>query len=337
MHWSPGGNGPFRTARPPLRCLLLAALLIAPVSHVAVAQDAWPAHPVRLVVPSSPGGGTDTYARLLAAALGESLKQQFIVDNRPGGAGNIGTDQVVRAAPDGYTLLVSSSASVIINPALFPNLPWNVERDLAPVSAGVRSPMAFCVHPSSPFRTLGDLIAAGLKEPGSVSFGSAGIGTTTNMGVRMLEERSGAKFLHIPYKGVGPATQALMAGQIQFVLSDLPAVLAQIRGGKLRALAVTDRMPQLPGVPTIAESGYADFEVAASFSVMAPGGTPPAVIHKANAEIVRAMKSPAMAPKLEALALIPIYESAQEYGARLTKVRAMWAEFVRRNRIAADQ
>lgn len=315
-------------------CLLLAAALAA---AAATGQENWPARPVRLVVPSSPGGGTDTYARLLSAALGEALKQQFIVDNRPGGAGNIGTDQVVRAAPDGYTLLVSSSASVIINPALFPNLPWNVERDLAPVSAGVRSPMVFCVHPSSPMRTLADLIAAGLKEPGTVSFGSAGIGTTTNMGVRMLEERAGAKYLHVPYKGVGPASQALMAGQIQFMLSDLPAVLSQIRGGKLRALALTDRIPQLPGVPTIAESGYPNFEVAASFSVMAPGGTPAAVIQKANAEIVRAMKSPAMAQKLEALALIPSYETAQEYGARLTTVRAMWAEFVKRNKIAADQ
>ncbi len=321
-------KGPINT------CLLLAAVLAA---AAATGQENWPARPVRLVVPSSPGGGTDTYARLLSAALGEALKQQFIVDNRPGGAGNIGTDQVVRAVPDGYTLLVSSSASVIINPALFPNLPWNVERDLAPVSAGVRSPMVFCVHPASPMRTLADLVAAGRKEPGTVTFGSAGIGTTTNMGVRMLEERAGAKYLHVPYKGVGPASQALMAGQIQFVLSDLPAVLAQIRGGKLRALALTDRIPQLPGVPTISESGYPDFEVAASFSVMAPGGTPAAVIQKANAEIVRAMKSPAMAQKLEALALIPIFETAQEYGARLTTVRAMWAEFVKRNKIAADQ
>jgi len=315
-------------------CLVLAAALAwAP----AGAQENWPVRPVRVVVPSSPGGGTDIYARLLAASLGESLTQQFVIDNRPGGAGNIGTEIVVRAVPDGYTLLVSSSASVIINPALFRNLPWNVERDLAPVSAGVRSPMVFCVHPSSPMRSIADLVNAANKEPEAVSYGSAGIGTTTSMGVRMLEERAGVKFLHVPYKGVGPASQALIGGQIQFMLSDLPAVISHIKAGKLRALALTDRMPQLSGVSTMEESGYPNFEVAAAFSVMAPAGTPASIIRKANAEIVRAMKSPAMAQKLEALALIPVFETAEEYGARLTRVRAMWADFVRRNRITADQ
>lgn len=315
-------------------CLLLAAALAwAP----ALGQENWPVRPVRVVVPSSPGGGTDIYARLLAGSLGESLNQQFVIDNRPGGAGNIGTEIVVRAAPDGYTLLVSSSASVIINPALFRNLPFHVERDLAPVSAGVRSPMVFCVHPGSPMRTIADLINAAKKDPETVSYGSAGIGTTTSMGVRMLEERSGARFLHVPYKGVGPASQALIGAQIQFMLSDLPAVISHLKAGKLRALGITDRVPQLPGVPVMDEQGYPNFEVSASFSVMAPAGTPASIIRKANAEIVRAMKSPAMAQKLEALALIPVFETAEEYAARLIRVRAMWADFVRRNQITADQ
>jgi len=311
--------------------------VVAIVTAAAVAQENWPTRAVRLVVPSSPGGGTDIYARLIGAALAESLNQQFVIDNRPGGAGNIGTEIVVRAAPDGYTLLVSSSASVIINPALFRNLPWNVERDLVPVSAGVRSPMVFCVHPSSPMRTMADLIASARREPGTVSYGSAGIGTTTSMGVRMLEERAGVRFLHVPYKGVGPASQALIGAQIQFLLPDLPAVIAQIKAGKLRALALTDPVPQLPGVPTMEEQGYANFEVAASFSVMAPAGTSPSIVRKANAEIVRAMKSPAIAQKLEALTLIPVFDSPEEYASRLARVRAMWADFVKRNQITADQ
>jgi tripartite-type tricarboxylate transporter receptor subunit TctC len=312
------------------------AVLAATVAFCAIAQE-WPSRPVKVVVPSSPGGGTDIYARLIAAALSESLGQQFVIDNRPGGAGNIGTEIVVRAAPDGYTLLVSSSASVIINPALFPKLPWNVERDLAPVSAGVRSPMVFCVHPSSPLKTVADLVNLGTKEPGTVSYGSAGIGTTTSMGVRMLEERSGARFLHVPYKGIGPASQALIAGQIQFLLPDLPAVMAQLKAGKLRALALTDPVPQLPGVPTMEQQGYPNFEVAAAFSMMAPAGTPPAIIRKLNTEIAAAMKSPPIAAKLNALIYIPVFETPEEYGARLKRVRAMWADFVRRNHITAEQ
>ena len=326
-----------RVARAARASVLLATLLLAPFPGESLAQDAWPSRTVRVVVPSSPGGGTDIYARLIAAALGESLNQQFVIDNRPGGAGNIGTEIVVRAAPDGYTLLVSSSASVIINAALFRNLPWNVERDLVPVSAGVYSPMVFCVHPSSPVRTMADLIAAARKEPGTVSYGSAGIGTTTSMGVRMLEERAGVRFLHVPYKGVGPASQALIGAQIQFLLPDLPAVIAQIKAGKLRAIALTDPAPQLPGVSTMEEQGYPNFEVTASFSVMAPAGTSPAVVRKTNAEIARAMKSPSIAQKLEALSLIPVFESPEEYAARLTRVRAMWADFVKRNHITADQ
>jgi len=315
-------------------CVLI---LTTMTTVAALAQEGWPSRSVRVVVPSSPGGGTDIYARLISASLSETLGQQFVIDNRSGGAGNIGTEQVVRAAPDGYTLLISSSASVIINPALFPNQAWNVERDLAPVSGGVRSPMVFCVHPSSPFKTIADLVNAGIKQPGTISYGSAGIGTTTSMGVRMLEERSGARFLHVPYKGVGPATQGLLGGQIQFELPDLPAVIAQLKAGKLRAIALTDPLPQLPGVPTMEEAGYANFDVSAQFSVMAPAGTPMPIIRKLNTEIVAAMKTPAMAQKLEALIYIPVFETPEEYGARLKRVRAMWAEFVRRNKITVEQ
>ena len=319
------------------RLIDLCLATLAFVALAALAQDNWPSRPVKIVVPSSPGGGTDIYARLITAALSEAHGWQFVIDNRPGGAGNIGTEIVVRSAPDGYTLLISSSASVIINPALFPNLPWNVERDLAPVSPGVMTPMAFVVHPSSPFKSIVDLVNAAKKQPETISYGSAGIGTTTSMGVRMLEERSGARFLHVPYKGVGPASQALIGGQIQFALPDLPAVMAQIRAGKLRVLALTDPVHQLPGVTTMEQQGYPNFEVSAQFSMMAPSGTPPAIIRRLNAEISTAMKTPAMMQKFEALIFIPVFETPEQYGARLKRVRAMWADFVRRNKITAEQ
>ena len=316
---------------------LLAALLAVPLSGASLAQDAWPSRAVRVVVPSSPGGGTDVYARLIANALGESLKQQFVVDNRPGASGNIGAEIVARAAPDGYTFLVSASPAVIINPSLFRNLAYDVERDLVPVSAGVVSPMVFCVHPSAPMRSIADLIEAAKKDPGNLSYGSAGVGSSTNLGVRMLEERSGAKFLHVPFKGVAPAISALLSGQIQFVLADVPSAINQLRSGKLIGIAVTNRLGALPNIPTMSEAGFENFDVAATFSVMAPAGTPAAIVHRVNAEIVSAMKTPALAEKLEAQSLIPVFDTPEQFGERLKTLRSMWAAFIKRNAIAQDQ
>ena len=317
--------------------VLLAALLIAPFSGESRAQDAWPSRAVRVVVPSSPGGGTDVYARLIANALGESLRQQFVVDNRPGASGNIGAEIVARAAPDGYTILISASPAVIINPSLFRNLSYDVERDLAPVSGGVVSPMVFCVHPSAPIRSVADLVQAAKKDPGNLSYGSAGVGSATNLGVRMLAERSGVTFLHVPYKGLAPAVSALLGGQIRFLLADVPSAISQLRSGKLTGIAVTNRLGTLPNIPTMSEAGFENFDVAATFSVMAPAGTPAAIIQRLNAEITAAMKNPSLAEKLEAQSLIPVFDTPEQFGARLKSLRTMWAAFIRRNSIVQEQ
>jgi len=334
MNSIPGLNG---VACPVRASVLLGALLVAPFSGAALAQDAWPSRPVRVVVPSSPGGGTDVYARLVANALGESFRQQFVVDNRPGASGNIGAEIVARAAPDGYTFLISASPAVIVNPSLFRNLAYDVERDLVPVSAGVVSPMVFCVHPSAPMRSIADLIGAAKKDPGSLSYGSAGVGSSTNLGVRMLAERAGVKFLHVPYKGLAPAVSALLGGQIRFMLADVPSAINQLRSGKLIGIAVTNRLGALPNIPTMSEAGFENFEVAATFSMMAPAGTPASIIHRVNAEIVSAMKTPAFAEKLEAQSLIPVFDTPEQFGERLKSLRAMWAAFIARNGIAQDQ
>src|SRR5712671_93497 len=251
------------------RILLAVALLV--VGFGVQAQESWPSRPVKLIVPSSPGGGTDVFARILAQALSEGLKQQFVVDNRPGASGNIGAAAVAKAAPDGYTFLVSA------NPALYRNLPYDAERDFAPVARGVMAPMVFVVHPSVKAESLADLVALSKKE--RLAFGSAGTGSPTFLGVRMLEEKSGAKFTHVPYKGVGPAFQDLLGGQIQFLFPDIASAISHVRAGKLRALAVTQKSALLPGTPTLAEAGY-PLEVFTSFSVVAPAGTPAPVVQR---------------------------------------------------------
>jgi len=298
------------------------------------AQESWPSRPVKLIVPSSPGGGTDVFARILAQALSEGLKQQFVVDNRPGASGNIGAAAVAKAAPDGYTFLVSANPALSVNPALYRNLPYDAERDFAPVARGVMAPMVFVVHPSVKAESLADLVALSKKE--RLAFGSAGTGSPTFLGVRMLEEKSGAKFTHVPYKGVGPAFQDLLGGQIQFLFPDIASAISHVRAGKLRALAVTQKSALLPGTPTLAEAGY-PLDVFTSFSVVAPAGTPGAIVQRLSAGIGNAMRSGPVAAKLDAQALIPVFDTPAEFAASLKKERDGWAAFIRRNAIEADQ
>lgn len=289
---------------------------------------------MKLIVPSSPGGGTDVFARILAQALGEGLNQPFVVENRPGASGNIGAAAAAKAAPDGYTFLVSANPALSVNPALYRNLPYDAERDFAPVTRGVMAPMVFVVNPSVSAQSLADLAALSKKE--RLAFGSAGTGSPTFLGVRMLEEKSGARFTHVPYKGVGPAFQDLLGGQIQFLFPDIASALAHIKAGKLRALAVTQKSALLPGAPTLAEAGY-PLDVFTSFSVVAPAGTPAAVVQRLSAEIGNAMRSAPVAAKLDAQALIPVFDTPAEFAASLKKERDGWAAFIRRNAIEADQ
>ena len=320
-----------KSARPVIPALLL-ALVVAP----AAAQDLWPARSVRLIVPSSPGGATDTYARLLAQGLSEALKRQFIVDNRPGASGNVGAEIAARAAPDGYVFLVASSASLSVGPGLYRNLPFSVERDLTPVARGVVSPMVLTAHPSVPAKTLPALIALGKREAGALTYGTAGAGAPSNMAVKMLEEAAGVRFLHVPYKGAAPALVGLLRGEIAFMGSDINTVQPHVQAKKLWALAASHRTPNLPGTPTFAEAGYPGVEAYPSFSVVAPTGTPPAIVQRMSAEIVKLMRTPAFQEKLDARALIPVFDTPDEFAAVLKRERAKYAELIRRNKITAE-
>src|SRR5205823_5087212 len=237
------------------RILLCLALLVC--SFAAQAQETWPARPVKLIVPSSPGGGTDVYARILAQALAESLKQQFIVDNRPGASGNIGAAAAARSAADGYTFLVSANPALAVNPSLYKELPYNAERDFTPVTRGVMAPMALVVHPSVPAKTLAELVVLGKTAPGKLAYGSAGTGSPTFLGVRMLEEGTGARFTHVPYKGVGAAYADLLGGQVQFLFPDVASAISKLKAQVL--VPVFDTPEQFAASLKKERDGWADF------------------------------------------------------------------------------
>ncbi len=311
------------------------AMLTALVALPAAGQDAWPAKPVRLVVPSSPGGGTDVYARLLAQSLSDALKQQFIVENRPGASGNIGSEAVARAAPDGYTFLVSANAALAINPALIKNVSFDVDRDLVTVSRGVMAINVLVVEPSVGATSVAEFLAVAKQRPGILAYGSAGTGTSPYLGVRKLEEAAGVRFLHVPYKGVAPAYQDLMGGRLQFMYTDLASVLPYVISGKVRPLAVDRKTALLPKVPTFAEVGLDRFDAPTSFSVMAPAGVQKPILQRLSAEVGKAMK--AQAGRLEQQALVPVFDTPEEFAASLKAERASWGEFIQRNRITAEQ
>ena len=314
------------------------ALILSAAASVAQAQAVsdWPTKTVTVVVPSSPGGGTDTYGRLLAQALTEQLKQSFVVDNKPGASGAIGATAVAQAVADGYTMLVASNSSLGINPVLFKNLQYDVARDFAPVTRGVIAPMVIVAHPDAKVKTLGELMERGKREPAALFYGTAGVGSPLYIGVRMIEEGAGARFTHVPYKGVGPAYTDLLGGRLQFMLTDLASVRQHIDAGKLLALAITDKNALLPAVPSFAEAGVPNYKAFTSFSVMVPAKVPPALVKRIADEVARAMRQPATAQRLEQQALLPVFDTPDQFAASLKDEQQTWAAFIKQQGITGD-
>jgi len=317
-----------------LRLSLGTLVLLASGAQALQAQGDWPERPVRIVVPSSPGGGTDVYARLLAQVLGEQLKQTFFVENRPGASGNIGADAAAKAPADGYTFLIASNSSLGISPVLFKRMPFDINRDLTPVTQGVLAPMVIVVSAKSTLRTFEDLFARGRSTPGTLAYGSAGVGSAPYMGVRMIEAATGTSFNHIPYKGLGPVYQDLLGGHVDFVFADVASANPHIASGRVRPLVLNQPWPALPGVPTLADVGLADVRVWISFSVMAPSGVPAPIISKLNAEIGRAMRSPEIAAALEKRALVPVFDTPEQFAQKLHAEHRHWGDFIRRHGIS---
>ncbi|MDX3907212.1 MAG: tripartite tricarboxylate transporter substrate binding protein [Pigmentiphaga sp.] len=322
------------TLTPARHLARLGGALALALSLAAGASDTWPAKVITFVVPSSPGGGTDIYARLLAEGVSRDLKQTVVVENKPGASGNIGAATAARAAPDGYTFLVSATPAIAVNPYLYKNLPYDAEKDLVPVARGVDAPLVYVVPPNSRFKTFDDLIAAGKREPGKLTFGSAGHGSPTYLGVKVMEEKTGAAFTHVPYKGMAPTMQDFLGGRLDFLQSDVASVLPHIKGGKAVPLAISAPSPLFPKVPVWTEKGLPD--VPQSFSVMAPAGTPPAIVEKMSQVVVKAMQEPSTRQKLIDQGYIPVSDTPAKFAQQLKAERAMWKALIERNHITVE-
>ena len=317
------------------RCaLFVAAALAMTWASTAYGAEGYPSHPIKIIVGYPAGGPNDTIARALAQKLTEAFGQQIIVDNRIGADGVIGTRMVAKSAPDGYTLgLVSPSHT--INPSLQAKPPYDPVGDFAPVTMAASGPTVLAVHPSLPARSVKELIALARARPGQLMYASSGTGGTVHLAGELFKSRAKIDITHVPYKGVAPATIELVAGQVSLMFDPIVAALPHVNSGRLRALAVTSkrRSPNLPDLPTMQECGVADFEVVIWYGLLAPAGTPPAVVARLNAEIVKIVRTREMKERLASFGAESIGMSANEFAVFLKTDLAKWAQLVKANNL----
>lgn len=313
---------------------LLALSLGLPLA--ALAQNAYPERPVRLVVGFAPGG-SDISARIVAQKLSQLWGQQVFVDNKPGAAGNIGADIVSKAAPDGYTLLLAVN-SYTINTVVYKGLSWNLLRDFAPLGRYGYSPMVVVVNDKMPVRTLGELVAYTKANPGKLNYGSAGPATAPHLAIEEFAHKTGLSVTHVPYKGSGPSVQALLANEVQFSFGAQSAFDAFIKSGRLHPLAVTtaSRQPALPDLPTIKEAVGVDFDAEIWYGLLAPARTPPAIVSKISEDLRKVLADPEIQARLRDVGVQPAYLSSAEMGQLMHKNVASWREVVNRIKISLD-
>ncbi|QJR11217.1 hypothetical protein DSM104443_02290 [Usitatibacter rugosus] len=317
--------------------LFAAALLVG--STVAMsADDDYPVRPVKIVVPFAPGGSTDVVARILADKLGTELKQTFVVDNRAGASGNIGADAVAKAAPDGYTLLMGTTGVLSINAHLFKELSYSPARDFAPVSYTSLITNVLVVNPAVPVKTVQELIAAAKAKPGSLTFASSGSGSSTHLTGELFKAMAGVDVLHVPYKGSSQALVDVISGQVTMLFDNAPSSIPFIQQGKLRALGVTSktRMPNLPDVPTIAESGVEGYESLSWSGIVAPAATPKPIIAKLNAAIDKILKSDEVRQKFAALGVDPVGGPPEAFAAHIRAESDKWGKLIRSANITVN-
>jgi tripartite-type tricarboxylate transporter receptor subunit TctC len=284
-----------------ITCVLVAGALCGS-RDAASGEAAYPSKPIRVVSPFAPGGGSDVMARLVAQKLSDAFKQTAIVENRAGAGGRVGTEYVARSAPDGYTLLLTGSGSVMIAAALYQKLPYDPVRDLAPITTVATTSFILIVHPSVPARSVRELIALAKSKPGALNYASSGSGAPAHLAAELFDSLTRVKLTHVPYKGTGPAVASVLAGETDLMFSNLLGALVQLRAGKVRPLGVTSlaRSPIFPDVPTISEAGVPGFECITYYGVYAPGATPGDIIGQLNAVLVKELQTPETRKRLEA-------------------------------------
>jgi tripartite-type tricarboxylate transporter receptor subunit TctC len=305
-----------------------AMLCLMMLSGAALAQGKYPSKPIRLVVPYPPGGGTDIVSRLIATNLSEALAVQVIVDNRGGAAGTIGIGIAARAAADGYTLVMGQTSNLSIGPALYKNLPYDALKDFSPVTLVDAAPLAISVSTKSTYKSLTDLITAAKSKPDGLIFASPGNGTVAHLTGELLKNAIGIKFVHVPYKGAAQAMPDLIAGRVDFYISSLESAKPHVQSGAIRVLAITSakRAPDMPDIPTVAESGYKGFEASTWWGVLAPAGTPAPIIKILSDEIVRILKKPDVNKRLGS---DNVAAGPHEFAKVLKEDHAKWARAVK--------
>jgi len=318
--------------------LTAVTLAIACVTGTAFAQDKWPSKPITYVVPFPAGGTTDILARLIAQKLGPALGTTVIVENRAGAGGNIGSDFVAKATPDGYTILGGTISSHAINVSLYPKLPYDPVKSFSPVALIGTNANVLVVGAASPYKTVQELTAAAKAKPGSISFASAGNGTSQHLSGELFKSIAGLEMVHVPYKGSAPAIQDVIGGQVPMMFDTSVVASPFIESGKVRALAVTSakRTPQLPNVPTMAESGVAGYDLESWQAIFAPANVPAPILQRLQTEVATIIKSPEIQERLGKLGMAPSTLTAAQFAAFQANEIAKWAKVIKAGNIKID-
>ena len=316
-----------------LSCVLaLAAAVWLP------ARAQYPDKPIRLVVPFAPAGPTDILARLLAEGFKAKLDAVVVIDNKPGAGGNLGTDVVAKAAPDGYTLLLGYMGPLAISPSLYPALPYKPLEDFTPVSLLATTPLVVVVNPSLPVNDMAELVRYAKSQPKGLAYASGGSGSANHMAAELFRLAAGVELVHVPYKGIAPATMDVVGGQVPLMFDGLSVANPQIKAGKLRALAVTsrERAASLPHVPTMQEAGYADYDVSAWFGLLAPAKLPAPIVAKLEKATQEVMGTPEAKARLDPLGLAPRPGTSESFAALMKRETGIWAKVVKAAGVKAD-
>jgi tripartite-type tricarboxylate transporter receptor subunit TctC len=317
----------------------LATMALTILMSDAVLGQAYPTRPIHIVVPSSPGAGvTDIMARLVGQHLSARIGQQIVVDNRPGASGIIGAEFVSRAAPDGYTLLIAN-VSLIVNPFLYPKMPYDPLKDFIPVTNLNSAPLMLVVHPSVPAKSLTELIAYAKSHPGRLNYGSGGLGSTPYLAAELFKSLAGIDVVHVPYKGGGPALSDLVGGQLSFMIENMPGTMPYVRANNLRALAITSpqRSELAPELPTMAEAGVPGYEISGWNGLFAVKGTPPEIVARLHSDVAKILRTAEVRQELAALGAEPVGDTPEEFAAFLKADVARWGKIIQEKGIRSDQ
>jgi tripartite-type tricarboxylate transporter receptor subunit TctC len=303
-----------------------------------VPGQTYPTRPIHIMVPSSPGAGvTDIMARLVGQHLSARIGQQIVIDNRPGASGILGSEVVSRAAPDGYTLLVAN-VSLVVNPFLYPKMPYDPLKDFVPVTMINSAPLLLVVHPSIPAKSVTELIAFAMSHPGQLNYGSGGLGSTPYLAAELFKSLAGIDVVHVPYKGGAPALSDLVGGQLTFMIENMPGTMPYARAGNLRALAITSpqRTELAPELPTMAEAGVPGYEISGWNGLFAAKGTPPDIVARLHSEVTKILRTPEVRQELATLGAEPVGDTPDEFAAFLRADAARWGKIIQEKGIRSD-